>query len=57
MPLDELIRFWATGCDADVQRIPESAVELGYGVGDVLPFLRTPEAEPSAYCSHCVVSP
>ncbi|CAD5951580.1 protein of unknown function [Streptomyces sp. KY75] len=42
MPLDELIRFWATGCDADVQRIPESAVELGYGVGDVLPFLRTP---------------
>jgi hypothetical protein len=41
VPLDELIRFWATRCDARIHRIPEGAVEAGHGVGDGLPFLRT----------------
>lgn len=41
VPLDELIRFRATRCDAGVHRVPEGAVEAGNGVGDGLPFLRT----------------
>lgn len=40
VPLGELIRFRAAGCDAGVQRVPKGAVEADHGVGDGLPFLR-----------------